>query len=109
VAMLIMTVGLLGLLQSVNLAYEHSQRNRLRELAMLLGEEQMNLMRNRPTPGVSYPYRATIIRNVGGIDKPFHVTLDSQSMGDTRRLKVSVAWSFKNHTTTHAIYTLKSL
>ena len=41
-AMLVLTVGLLGLLQSIQVAWQHNARNRLREEAVLLAEERMN-------------------------------------------------------------------
>jgi len=103
-ALLVMTVGLLGLLQSVNVAYEHNIRNRLREEALLVGEEQMNIFR-RMTGNGSF----TVDRVVAGMPKKFSITRDSQVIGGTRKLKVTVGWSFKNLSTTHALYTLKSL
>lgn len=109
-AMLVMTVGLLGLLQSVNIAYEHSLRTRLREQAMLLAEQQMNDLRNRPPSENNYLSQTTILREIGGVAKPFKVTLASDSMGaTTKRLRISVGWSFKNETMTHSIYTLKTM
>lgn len=44
-AMLIMTVGLLGLLQSLQIAYQHNTRNRMRDEGILMAEEQMNEFR----------------------------------------------------------------
>jgi type IV pilus assembly protein PilV len=109
-AMLIMTVGLLGLLQSVMVAYERSVGNRLREAALLIGEEQMHLLRRMPLPATTaYTNITTVVRGVAGAAKTFIITRDSQPMHDTLRLRVRVGWTFKNTSTTHSIYTLKKI
>jgi len=109
-ALLIMTVGLLGLLQSVNVAYEHNTRNRLRDEALLVGEQQMNKFRiMTANSNVNYSSTGVIDRVIAGMPKKFSVTRENLIMGGTRRLKVRVSWSFKNVSTSHALYTLKNL
>ena len=109
-ALLVMTVGLLGLLQSVNVAYEHNTRNRLREEALLVAEEQMNLFRRMTSnAGSAYSNRVSVVRVVAGRDKKFRVLRENLPMSSTRRLTVTVGWSFKNLSTTHTIYTLKNM
>jgi type IV pilus assembly protein PilV len=108
-ALLVLTVGLLGLLQSVNVAYEHNVRNRLREAATLVAEEQMNAFRRMTSSSGSYANRMTVSRIVSGVGKTFTVTRESRPMQDTRRLRVTVGWGFKNQSTTHTIYTLKKI
>ena len=108
-ALLVMTVGLLGLLQSVNVAYDHNMRNRLREEALLVGEEQMNQLRRTASSTVAYPNRSTVTRSVSGVARRFSVLRDCQQMQDTKRLSVRVGWSFKNVSSAHVIYTLKNM
>jgi type IV pilus assembly protein PilV len=108
-ATLVLTVGLLGLLQSVNVAFEHNVRNRLRETAVLVAEEQMNAFRRMTSSTGSYANRMTVSRIVAGVGKSFTVTRESRPMQDTRRLKVTLAWSFKNLSTSHSIYTMKKI
>ena len=109
-ALLIMTVGLLGLLQAVNVAYEHNVRNRLRGEALLIGEEQMNIFRRLTSnAGNAYSNRLTVSRNVTGVNKDFSVLRENQPMSSTRRLKVTVGYSFKHMSSMHSIYTLKNL
>lgn len=98
-AMLIMTVGLLGLLQSVNVAYEHNLRNKLREEAVLIAEEKMN--------DPSFPSVTTVSRVIVGASKKFIVTKDALKIGDSNRLKVTVRWGFKNVSSIHEIYSIK--
>jgi len=107
-AMLIMTVGLLGLLQTVTMAYEYSLRNQYREQALQVGEEQMNLLRRMAQDsGLKFPNSTTVTRPIGGGVKAFRVTRERQSGGGTSFLTVSVTWHFKNVSTTQRIYTLK--
>jgi type IV pilus assembly protein PilV len=109
-AMLIMTVGLLGLLQSVNVAYEHNVRNRLREEAVLIGEEKMNDFRLYPSLYAAFNPITTVDRAIGGMRKKFTVTKDCQPIGgNSNQLRVSVRWAFKNATTAHEIYTIKKM
>ena len=111
VAMLIMTVGLLGLLQSVMMAYEHNTRNKLREEALLVGEEQMNGLRGRVQDTINPPpflTTTTAVKLILGVNKKFSVIREYQPMGTANRLKVTVHWSFKNVSSTHVTYTLKS-
>lgn len=110
-AMLIMTVGLLGLLQSVNVAYEHNARNIVREAAVLLAEEQMIGLRKRRFQNLTVSNAvSTEARVIGGVNKNFTVTRDCQPMGtQSRRLRVAVTWSFKNLSTLHEICTIKNM
>jgi type IV pilus assembly protein PilV len=103
-AMLVLTVGLLGLLQSVSIAYEHNLRNRLREEAVGLAEEQLHAMLRH---GTLKPV-TTASRLIGGVNKQFVVARRSEAAGgETDKLTVAVSWGFKNISTTHEIYTLK--
>ena len=105
-AMLVMTVGLLGLLQSVNVAYEHNLRNKLREEAVLVAHEQMNGLR----AGVAFNPTTTVVRGIGGVDRKYFVNRVPKLIGgDSSRLTVAVRWSFKNLTTTHEIYTFRRM
>lgn len=103
-AMLVLTVGLLGLLQSVSVSYEHNLRNRLREEAVGLAEEQLNTMMSY---GALKPV-TTARRVIGGVNKPFVVVRSSDAVGgDCKKLTVAVSWGFKNISTRHEIYTIK--
>ena len=109
-AMLIMTVGLLGLLQAVCVAMEHKTRNRLREEAVQIADEQMHDFRRIAFTDITAKnLSAVITRTLGGSQKNFTVTRDSQVMGtNTKRLKVAVGWNFKAAAATHEIYTIKN-
>lgn len=106
-AMLIMTVGLLGLLQSVSTAYEHTLRNRLREEAVAVAEEQMSNLVNTQDCAPT-----TTVRVIGGVDKRFTVIKEAKPLGEqsgSLRLKVAVHWGFKNLTSAHELYRYKTV
>lgn len=106
-AMLVLTVGLLGLLQSVNISYEHNLRKRLREEAVVLAEEHLNDLRVKKALA-SFTTFTTATRVMGGVTKSFAVTRSSLPVaGDTVKLTVAVRWGFKNVSTTHEIYTIR--
>lgn len=116
IALLILTVGLFGLLQSVNIAYEHNLRRKLRDEAAAIAEEQLNVMRHNPLkpdplrPGAVLAPFTTANRPIGGVAKEFTVSRESDEIGGTsRKLKVEVRWSFKNITAVHEIYTIRKM
>jgi type IV pilus assembly protein PilV len=108
-AIIVMTIGLLGLLQSVNVAYQHNARNKLREEAVQVAEEQMNDFRLMRFDSITARNACcSVPRDVAGGTRYFKVTRDSETMGDSKKLTVQVAWQFHNVTTQHVIYTMKN-
>jgi len=109
-AMLIMTVGLLGLLQSVGIAFEHNLRNRLREEAVVVAEEQINNWRIRRFDDITGSNTITKVgRVIGGRNTEFTVARQSLLLGsNSKRLGVAVRWTFKNVTALHEVFTLKN-
>ena len=113
-AMLIMTVGLLGLLQSVNVAYQQSLRDRVRNEAVLLAEEQMHDWRRLAFGDISGNEK-TVVKLVGGVPTLFTVTRSVEEAGagpslfkPTKKLTVAVQWQIKREASSHEIYTLKN-
>ena len=116
-AMLVMTVGLLGLLQSVNIAYEQSRRNKVREIAVLVAEEQMNDWRRLSFPNMTAGRFADsssfIDKTMSGAPMRFTILRRNDAMGsgpsgNYRRLKVEVEWRLKDQLLNHKIYALKN-
>lgn len=102
-AMLILAVGLLGLLQSVNVALEHKLRGRLREEALVVAEEQMNDLRR--VLGKDDTLKVT--RVVAGQTKDFTVIRKKWRLGDAWKLGVAVRWNFKDQKSEHEIFSVK--
>jgi len=112
VAMVIMMVGLLGLLQSINIALEHNLRNQFREQAVALGENQINLFRNqfRNQTSVTFPNYTRATVKIRSIDKQFDVYRTSSPASDvSRELEVRVKWSFKGIETQHVVKSLATI
>lgn len=114
-AMLVMTVGLLGLLQSVQMAYQHSLRNRVREGAVHLAEERMHDWRRMKFDGISatVPKKETAIRLFGGATRSYTITRGVAEMGSSslskpaKKLTVGVTWTVKGEPAAHEIFTMR--
>lgn len=113
-AMLVMTVGLLGLLQAVNLAYQQGTKTRLRSEAVQLAEERMHAWSGRPFDSITTNIEMTSpeTKLVGGAPWKYTVTRTAQPAGPTtdsvKKLTVEVTWSLKGETASHEIYTLRT-
>ncbi|MEI7817422.1 MAG: prepilin-type cleavage/methylation domain-containing protein [Desulfuromonadales bacterium] len=117
VAVLIMMVGLLGLLQAVNLATEHNLATLLRNEAISLADEQMVTAKILPfdtlAPATSYINRKTragfnnysVVRTTQVSRTTTHpitgvITVTSQEVS------LRVSWRFKGSRFSHTISTL---
>ena len=114
IALLIMAVGLLGLLQSVNVAYQHNSRNKLRNESILVAQEQMNRLRQKPFDAISSTSVRTLTRCVAGGTCSFTVTLNAVALesgsafatADAKRLEVKVAWTTRGERYEHDLYSV---
>jgi type IV pilus assembly protein PilV len=112
VAILITLVGLLGLLQSVNVATEHNLKNYMRDEAVQVGETVMNGMMVRPigTPFAEYTLISSRIRSGTGKYNVKRTTVNMTGVNppDSMLYTVRVAWAYKNITSTHEVQTVKA-
>ena len=111
VAILILMVGMLGLLQAINLATEVNIRNQVRDEAVSVGERVMNEMRGMgfdnipvaapPTdPYIFATYQ--LPSKLRGASRSYDITRQSKVLSTvggtehvTKELTVIVAWSYK--------------
>ena len=105
VAMVILMIGMLGLLQSVNLAMETNLRSQLREEAALVGERAMNDLRGKGFDNISASYSnyqiASKLRGSGKnytISRTAPVIATSNGQPATKELRVLVSWTYKGTT-----------
>jgi type IV pilus assembly protein PilV len=107
-AMLVLTVGLLGLLQSLQLGYRQSLRDRARDEAVQIAEEQMHDRRRlafRDFTGFNREVR----RKVSGGEVPFEVVGVVQKLGaSAKKLTLTVSWTANAARFYHEIFTLKT-
>ncbi len=109
VAMVIMIVGLLGLLQAVNVAVSHNLTNQLRDEAVMVAEQQMNAEKSLSfdmiIDGIT---NAVIQRNVRNYIENYSVNQTVTTMGNTKTINVVVTWQHKGNSYQHMVSTLKS-
>jgi len=104
-AVLILLVGMLGLLQAVNLAMEVNLRNQVREEAVYVGERVMSELRGRGFDSISASYitysTPSKIRGVArkyGVQKSSVVLATEGGLPATKQLEVVVTWNYKGVT-----------
>jgi len=114
VAVLILTVGLLGLLQTVNYAISHNMTNQLRQEAIMLADERMNLQKSKPFALISTtpaPYQRLDMAQ-RTINKGFHnysvATNNADLTGQSKHIDIRVTWKYKGVNYNHSISSLVS-
>jgi type IV pilus assembly protein PilV len=113
-AMLITIVGLMGLLQSVNLAMEYNLKNQLRDEAVLIGEQQMGLLKAMPFDQIAASSSVKVDSRLrAGFMKFYTVKSESTTWSvpdqpDAKLLIVTVTWTYKGITNTHQVRSVRS-
>lgn len=101
VAMLIITVGMLGLLEALNLATDHLLRTELRNESLRVGEKYLNQQKAKPFDRLSSNYALRYEPSkVRGSGKPYSIemsTLDlsSNPVAASKEITVIVRWTYK--------------
>lgn len=109
VAMLITLVGLVGLLQAVNVAMEHNMRNMLRDEAVLVGEQVMGYQKVRPFAQISTTNSAvTVNSRLRRGSLSYTVAPTSTALSTARQLIVTVSWRYKGVDYTHQVRSVRS-
>lgn len=104
VAMLILSVILLGALQGLMVSYRTSSTNILRNEAVNMAEETANALRNTPYASlVDGTTVNTVTRQVANASVPFTVT---QVVADSvasvaKSIQITVTWPYQGQTITH--------
>jgi type IV pilus assembly protein PilV len=108
VAFFIILVGLLGLLQSLNIAMDQNFKNQQRDEVVHVAESVMNDMRgkvfgNESTSTLTIPskLRASNSRYV------VRRSVDVITAGQTNQYRVDVRYKFKNFSTYHSVVSLR--
>jgi type IV pilus assembly protein PilV len=112
VAIVIMMVGILALLETVNVALKLNLANQLRNEAVMIADGKMALEMTKPFALISTnatPNTTPITRNVNNAVKTFTVTKAGTLITNTAKsVDVSVSWSYKNTPYTHSVQSLIS-
>ena len=114
-AMVIMLVGLLGLLQTVNVALLHNMSNQLRNDAILVADERMSLEMTKPFDLISTvppnpgPNVKNVVRKIYNADNSYTVTKTGASVtSNTKSVSIVVSWTYKGQSYTQNISSLIS-
>lgn len=110
VAMVIMTVGMFGVLETINVSMQYNLKNELRNEAIKVGERYMSELRGKNFGRYSSPYTPlTISSKVRGGVKPFVVQRDTQTLASdssgatSKQLTVTVKWAYRNVTSLNRV------
>nr|WP_279342370.1 type II secretion system protein [Geotalea sp. SG265] len=105
IAIIIMMVGLLGLLQSINVATEYNLKNHLRDEAVYVGEKYLNELKGRGFDNIPSYLVISTASKIRGINKKLMVETNSSDISTdsygkplTKRLNVIVRWTYKGVT-----------
>jgi type IV pilus assembly protein PilV len=129
IAILVMTVGLLGLLKAVEVATFTNLKNQMRDEGIQMAEGEMNHWRAMPFGTIStcltapsnpacsgtpatYRYAALPVKStLRGVGKIYSVNRSTvvTSDGTAVDLGVRVTWPFKNISTSHEVHTVRGL
>lgn len=115
VALVILMVGLLGLLQTVNYALSHNLGNQLRQEAIMLADERMNLQKTKPfalisTTPAPYEHNDAVQRPINrGFQNYSVVTSNSDLTNQTKSIDIEVVWRHKGGRYNHSMSSLVSV
>lgn len=101
VAVLIITVGMLGLLEALNVAGDHLLKTQLREESLRVGEKYLNQQKAKPFDllSTSYGTRYEPSRVRGG-GKSYSIEMATVSLSNdpvaaTKEVSIIVRWNYK--------------
>lgn len=105
VAIVIMMVGLLGLLQSVNVALQQNMTTQLRNEATLIADEQMAREMSKgfdlvDTTTLTSGVQRQILKGF----KNFSVTRTGSSFANSKQVNYEVRWTHRNNRYSHTMY-----
>ena len=110
VAIVILMVGLLGLLQTVNYAIVHNMTNQLRQSAILVADERMQTEMAKEFGNIPIgSANETVQRVVNGAQYSYTVVVtNTQPTTQTINIDIRVGWNYKGQAYQHAVASLIS-
>lgn len=111
VAIVILMVGLLGLLQTINVAVDQNLGNVFRNEAVTVVDELMMKDRAKAFDSLSTGSKTSVIsRNVRGITKVYSVNerVDGVTT-NSKQISIEASWTKKNSTYNHSATTVVSI
>jgi type IV pilus assembly protein PilV len=108
VALVILSVGLLGLLQTLNYSIDHNMNTQLRKEAIMLADERMASEKSKSFGSILTSTETQTIKvNVANAEKDYSVVKSAVDVtGYTKNVQVLVSWSYKGKAYSHIISSL---
>ncbi len=107
IAIVILMVGLLALLQSVNVAISQNLANALRDEGVSIAEQKMNEAKKMPFDSMTSA-NYTITRPVRTTTKSYTVVKTISSFSSTKKIQVLVSWTYKGSPYQHQLASMRS-
>ncbi len=105
VSLVILMVGLLGLLQTINFALQYNMSTQLRNEAASVGDARMSRELAKPFDLISTGISSKpVSRQILNGYKNYSVTRSGLNMTNSKQVTVEVRWRYKNQSFTHTVY-----
>lgn len=108
VALVILTVGLLGLLKSVNMSILQNSSNKNRNFAVMLADQVITNDHVRPFANISSTSRLVPVRSALGFVNYSVAKSVSSATTNTKNVSLRVSWREKGNIKEHQMTTLIS-
>jgi len=108
VSIVILSVGLLGLLQAINYSIGHSMNTRLRDEAVMLADERMATEKSKKFDAIQTTTESQVVKlAVANGFKNYSVVKSAIDVtGNTKTVQVRVGWRYKGRLYSHVISSL---
>ena len=104
VATLILMVGLLGMLQGINLAMEKSVETVLRSEAIALADDVMTKQRGYLFTAITSVSKAPYPRTVRGIQRSYSASIAvARPTSNSKKSTVIISWNYKKAAKSHSV------
>jgi len=105
VSLVILMVGMLGLLQTINFALQYNLSNQLRNDAVSVGDTQMNMELAKPFDLISTVTSSKLVsRQILNGFKNYSVTRSGQDMTNSKQVTIEVRWKYKSQLFSHTVF-----
>jgi len=103
IATLILMVGLLGMLQGVNIAMEKSLDTVFRNEAVSLADSMMMEQRSRAFADINTEAKIGYSRIIKGIQKSYSASVDVTAIQNSKQINIEVTWKYRNANKSHQV------
>ena len=102
VAVLILMVGLLGLLQTVNMSISNNMVTQLRNEGVVAADQELGRQIAKGYDNVSTGHASYVLsRKVFNGYRNYSVVRDGAEFSNSRQVKITVSWKYKNTPYSH--------